>query len=225
MEWKKKTKQNQKKQKNWGKKKWSIKLILLGKKKTKQKKQKKETERIEGKKKRKKRSIKHILFGRIKEMRKITREKKETERIEEKRWKNNEEERGKKWKRGNFFLFKFIYLFIYIFFPKGSDQFGLAGQACAACSWDAAAAQPRRLRGRHLLPWRCLRPPGLPQSMCADLLFKCFDSDRNSVCCLCFCCCCCCCVSMCVIVVQLNQEFFVIVVCVCVSVTDFSFLE
>jgi hypothetical protein len=29
-------------------------------------------------------------------MRKITREKKETERIEEKRWKNNEEERGKK---------------------------------------------------------------------------------------------------------------------------------
>jgi hypothetical protein len=45
---------------------------------------------------REKKSIQHILFGRIKEMRQITREKKETERIEEKRCKKKEEEREKK---------------------------------------------------------------------------------------------------------------------------------
>jgi hypothetical protein len=41
--------------------------------------------------------------------------------------------KGKKMKEGELFFFLSLCFFCF-FFPKGSDQFGLAGQACAACS-------------------------------------------------------------------------------------------
>jgi hypothetical protein len=116
--------------------------------------------------------------------------------------------KGKKMKEGELFFFLSLCFFLF-FFPKRQRPVwaGRAGVRCLFLRHNRGPASPTAKK-TYLLPWGCSRPPGLAQSMCAGLLFNCFDSDRNSVCCLC-CCCCCCCVSM----------------CMCVSVTDFSFLE